>query len=74
MRRLAASVSAFVLSTAWAQNAFAWSFWDCIPTSSEPQPVPEIDAGAGFAALALVASVAAVIYRKVAQEDAAGGH
>jgi hypothetical protein len=58
MRKSATLTSAFLLSILWADSAFAFSFWDCIP-------VPEIDAASGLATLALVMSVGAVIHRKI---------
>jgi hypothetical protein len=58
MRKSATFTSALLLSVLWADSAFAFSFWDCIP-------VPEIDATSGLATLALVMSIGAVIHRKI---------
>jgi hypothetical protein len=60
MRKSATITTAFLLSLLWADSAFAFSFWDCIP-----EQVPEIDAASGLATLALIMSIGAVIHRKI---------
>jgi hypothetical protein len=60
-------ISALLLTTLWADSAFALSLWDCIPIIPPPPPqqVPEIDGASGLAAIALIMSVGAVMHRKV---------
>jgi hypothetical protein len=58
MHKISAAVATLLLTSFYANSAFAFSFWDCVP-------VPEIDAGSGLAAVALVMSIGAVLHNKI---------
>jgi hypothetical protein len=70
MFKSATIATTLLLTMVWADSAFAWSFWDCLPIIPPPPPqqVPEIDASSGVAAIALIMSVGAIIHRKLRGE------
>ncbi len=44
------------------------AIWNCIPDPGGPKPAPEINAASGVAAVALLLSIGAMVYRQMQEQ------
>ncbi|MET0431436.1 MAG: hypothetical protein ABWZ86_03065 [Hyphomicrobium sp.] len=65
--KIRTAVAVFSVAMLWANDAFAFCLFFCGPPSPGPSAAPEIDGPGSLAAVALLMSVGAIVYRKLKQ-------